>query len=127
MENKILVIDDEQGIRDLFCFLLKPYEFQVFTACNGMEGLEAFKKGLFDIVFLDVHMPGMNGMQVLEAIKQIRPGQIVIIFSSSSDPEYIFENAAKKTGVRFFLYKPFNADEILKAIEESLNGNKGTV
>ncbi|OGS27497.1 MAG: hypothetical protein A2297_09845 [Elusimicrobia bacterium RIFOXYB2_FULL_48_7] len=120
MEKKarILMVDDEQGIRDLFKFLLEPLGYQVFTAIDGLEGVEMVKKESFDIVFLDVHMPRMRGPEALKVIKQLRPNQPVVIFSSSSDPKHIFEEEAKKLGAYTCIYKPVEIDEILKIIEE---------
>jgi len=120
MKNKILVIDDEQGIRDLFQYLLEPLGYQVFTACDGLEGIEMVKKNEFDIIFLDVHMPKMQGPEVLKIIKEIKPKQIVIIFSSSSDPDYLFESKAKELGAYTCLYKPVDVNEILDIINKAL-------
>jgi len=120
MKNKILVIDDEQGIRDLFQYLLEPLGYQVFTACDGLEGIEMVKKNEFDIIFLDVHMPKMQGPEVLKIIKEIKPTQIVIIFSSSSDPDYLFESKAKELGAYTCLYKPVDVNEILDIINKAL-------
>lgn len=118
--KKVLVVDDEQGMRELLIFLLKPKGIQVFTANDGVEGLEMFKKDSFDLMFLDIHMPKMNGIEVLKIIRQIKPEQKVIIFSSSSDPDFILENEAIISGTNICLYKPFNIDDVLKIIEENL-------
>lgn len=123
MKTKVLIIDDEQGIRDLFKFLLEPRGFEVDTAVDGLEGVEKFKKDNYNIVFLDVHMPKMAGPEVLKAIKQIKPVQIVVIFSSSSDPNYEFESKAKDLGAYTCLYKPCEIEEILRVIEEAVKLN----
>lgn len=119
--KKILVIDDEQGIRDMFRFLLEPEGFEVFTANDGVEGIEMVKKDNFDIVFLDVHMPRMRGPEALAHIKQIKPNQVVVIFSSSSDPNYVFESEAHKFGAYTCLYKPVDVNELLEIINKILN------
>ena len=124
-KKKVLVIDDEQGIQDLFCFLLEPQGFKVFTANDGLKGIEMVRKNSFDIVFLDVHMPKMGGPEALKIIKRIRPDQIVVVFSSSSDPDYVFENKAKQLGAYTCLYKPVDIDDILKVIEKALSKRKG--
>ena len=84
------------------------------------EGIEMVKKDTFDMIFLDVHMPVMRGPEALKIIKQIRPEQIVIIFSSSSDPNYVFETDAEKNGAFECIYKPFNINDILSVIEKVL-------
>ncbi|OGS43101.1 MAG: hypothetical protein A2539_09445 [Elusimicrobia bacterium RIFOXYD2_FULL_34_15] len=117
---KILVIDDEQGIRDLFKFLLEPLGYQVFAACDGLEGIEMVKKSEFDIIFLDVHMPKMQGPEVLKIIKEMKPTHVVIIFSSSSDPNHLFESKAKELGAYTCIYKPMDVNEILDIINKAL-------
>lgn len=123
-KSRILVIDDEEGIRDLFCLLLQPLGFEVITAKDGIEGIEIFKKDNIDIVFLDVHMPRLQGPAVLKLIKQMKPDQIVVIFSSSSDPDFTFESEAKKLGAYTCVYKPFDIEGILKIINEVQSKNK---
>jgi CheY-like chemotaxis protein len=82
------------------------------------------KKNIFDVIFLDVHMPVMNGLETLKLIKQIRPEQAVVISSSNSDPYYSSEEDAKKLGARACFYKPFYIDEIFKLLDE-LDDNGG--
>ena len=123
MKKKILVIDDEKGIRDLFRFLLEPQGFDVSTADDGIEGIEMVKKDSFDIIFLDVHMPRMQGPEALKIIKRLHPDQIVIIFSSSSDPNFTFESEARELGAYTCLYKPVDIEDILKVIKKALKMN----
>lgn len=119
MKRKILIIDDEKGIKDLFRFLLEPLNYEVFTADDGIEGVEMVKQQLFDLVFLDVHMPRMRGPEALRHIKEIRPEQGVVVFSSSSDPNFEFESQAVKLGAFTCLYKPADINEILDVIEKT--------
>ncbi len=121
----ILVVDDEQGIRDLFKFMLEPEGFKIDTAEDGEKGLELYEKGKYDIVFLDVHMPKMRGPEALKKIKKINPGQEVVVFSSSSDPEFIFEKQAEKAGAAKCIYKPFTVDEVLKIVNNIMEGKDG--
>lgn len=118
MKRKILVIDDEPGIRDLFSYFLQPHNIEVTTAADGIEGLGKLKDDAFDLVFLDVHMPKMRGPEVLKEIKKIKPKQVVIIFSSSSDPAYVFESNAKRLGAFECLFKPFLIDDIMGIMEK---------
>jgi CheY-like chemotaxis protein len=118
-DTKILVVDDEAGIRDLLKYLLEPIGYKISTANDGFEAVEIVKTEKFDIIFLDVHMPRMRGTEALEVIKKLRPEQKVVIFSSSSDPFYVFESQAKQKGAFDCLYKPFELDDILKIINKS--------
>lgn len=116
--KKILVTDDEQGMRDLVVFLLEPYGIKVKTAQNGLEAVDLIKNEDFDLIFLDVHMPKMNGIEALKQIKNIKPEQIVIIFSSSSDPDFKDEEEAKRLGAFYCLYKPFTIDNLFKIMDK---------
>ncbi|MDD5687870.1 MAG: response regulator [Elusimicrobia bacterium] len=120
MQKKILIIDDEKGIQDLFKFLLEPKGFQVFTANDGLEGVEMVKKDSYDVIFLDVHMPRMTGPEALKKIKQMKPNQVVVIFSSSSDPNFTFESEAKQLGAYTCIYKPVDISEILDIIDKAI-------
>ncbi len=125
MDKKILIADDEEGIRDLFRFILEPRGFEVFTAHDGEEAVEIVKKNNLDIVFLDVHMPVMRGPEALKIIKEIKPELVVVIFSSSSDPNFVFESEAMKLGAFDCMYKPFNIDDLLQIIERILGEPSG--
>lgn len=122
---RILVVDDEVGIRDLITYLLQPMGYHISTAQDGAEAINIVSQENFDIVFLDVHMPKMRGTEALEAIKKIRPNQIVIIFSSSSDPYYVFESQAKQKGAFDCLYKPFELDDLLNVINRAMGKEGG--
>lgn len=117
--KKVLVIDDEQGIRDMLRFLLEGQGYDVVTAEDGVQGLEKVKESAFDVIFLDVHMPNMGGEETLSAIKKLRPAQPVVIFSSSSDPTHAFEINAEKSGVVCCMYKPVEIDEIFEAMKRA--------
>lgn len=127
MKKKILVADDEKGIRDLFHFLLEPEGYEVFTVEDGLAAVEMIQKDSFDIVFLDVHMPKLRGPEAFKIIKQIKPQQIIIIFSSSSDPDFVFETEASRNGAFECIYKPVNIDEILDLIHRALGNLKEEV
>src|SRR5665811_1310745 len=115
-KKRALVIDDEQGIRDLMAFVLKPDGFDVVTASDGVEGLKAYNAGNFDLVLLDIHMPGLNGIQALKEIKKIKPKQAVIMFSSSIDPALLDANESDANGAIACLYKPFMLEDMRTAV-----------
>ena len=119
MGKTVLVIDDESGYRDFYKFLLEPLGYRVQTAEDGQQGLEMALKERFDIILLDVHMPKLTGPQVLKRIKEARPDQVVIIFSSSSDSTYNFEDLAKKQGTFECLYKPVEVNDILRIMDQA--------
>ncbi|MDD5008920.1 MAG: response regulator [Syntrophorhabdaceae bacterium] len=83
MKNaRILVVDDEENIRLLFKEELEDEGFEVDLASNGFEALDKLKKGRFDLVVLDIKMPGMDGIQALNEIKNANKDQPVILCSA---------------------------------------------
>ena len=118
---KILIVDDEAGVRDLLRYLLEPIGYEICMAKNGLEAVSIVSKEDFDIIFMDVHMPGITGTEALESIKKSKPKQVIVIFSSSSDPFYVLESQAKEKGAFDCLYKPFELDDILKTIGKIIN------
>ncbi|OPY00901.1 MAG: Transcriptional regulatory protein SrrA [Syntrophorhabdus sp. PtaB.Bin047] len=79
---RVLVVDDEENIRLLFKEELEEEDYEVETASNGMEALEKIKGLPFDVVVLDIKMPVMDGIQTLNAIKNINKDQPVILCSA---------------------------------------------
>ena len=116
----ILVVDDEEGLRRMFTFLLEPLGLEVESAENGLEAVRKIEKNEYDVVLMDTHMPVMSGLEALKRIKQIRPSQKVIMFSSAPDPENFFESRAVKEGALFCLYKPVDLTDLQRALEKAL-------
>ena len=111
MEKKpILVVDDEKNIRLTMSQSLEPLEIPVQTAVNGEEALRKLRKSPFGLVFLDLKMPGMDGMEVLRQIKDDWPKIRVIIITAHGTIESAVE--AMKLGAADFIQKPFSPAEI---------------
>lgn len=116
--TKILIIDDEPGIRNLLSYELSLQGYSVTTAPNGEEGVELVKKDKFNLILSDIKMPRMDGIQVLEAVKEIDP-DIEVIMITGFGTIGTAVNAIKK-GAYDFVQKPFNLDEILTLVEKAL-------
>jgi DNA-binding NtrC family response regulator len=125
-EKSILIIDDEQGYRDFYKFVLEPLGYEVFAAVDGATGLEMALERPYVTIFLDVHLPKMRGPEVLEKIKKVRPDQNVIIFSSSSDPSFDFETRAKDMGAFDCLYKPVDVETIFALLDRVCTNPPGS-
>ncbi len=121
MPKTILVADDEPGFRDLFPYLLEPMGFEVTCVKDGVEAVETIQQKSFDLILMDIHMPRMGGLEALKKIKAIRPGQKVIICSSSSDPSYAREKEALESGAFGCLLKPVEMTEFEQALKKALN------
>ena len=111
MEKKpILVVDDEKNIRLTMSQSLEPLEIPVQTAVNGEEALQKLREGPFGLVFLDLKMPGIDGMEVLRHIKDCCSKTRVIIITAHGTIESAVE--AMKLGAVDFVQKPFSPGEI---------------
>ncbi|MGM0596687.1 MAG: response regulator [Myxococcota bacterium] len=111
MQNKnILVVDDEKNIRLTMTHSLDSLGAKIDTAINGEEALKKLKNQSFDLVFLDLKMPGINGMEVLRQINENWQEIRVIIITAHGTIESAVE--AMKLGAADFIQKPFSPDEI---------------
>ena len=103
---KLLVIDDEPGIRDLLDTLLSRKGYDVILADRGQKGLEVFRRAHPDVVILDLKMPGMDGLTVLQQIRHLNPKQPVIILTGAGTPES--EQQVRELGVTEYVEKQFS-------------------
>ncbi len=117
-EIRVLVVDDEQGLRDLLSYELGIQGYQVVTAGDGMEALEKVRQFKFDMVITDLKMPKMGGMETLEEIKKIDPNIEIIMATGFGTIEVAVDSMKK--GAYDFIQKPYNIDEISALIEKAL-------
>lgn len=103
---KILVIDDEPGIRGLLDTLLSRKGYDVVLAENGPKGFTTFLRERPDVIVLDLKMPGMDGLTVLQQVRSLHPGQPVIILTGAGTPEA--ERQVRALGVTEFVEKEFS-------------------
>jgi len=114
-----LVIDDEKNIRLTLSKCLKYIDLDATTAINGEEGLKKLEERSFDIIFLDLKMQGMGGVETLKRIKVIDPKIPVIIVTAHGTVDSAVE--AMKLGAVDFMQKPFTPREIQDIVEEVLS------
>lgn len=122
MNNKILVIDDEKGIRESISMILEYEKYIVTTAENGIDGLNKIKENDFDLVFLDVMMTGLDGLEVLGMIKERNKEIPVIMISGHGTIETAIESTRK--GAYDFLEKPLDRDKLLISMRNALEHYK---
>jgi DNA-binding NtrC family response regulator len=119
MENKklkILIADDEEGLRLSMAGILELEGHDVITAGNGYEAIEHVKTGSFDIAFLDIKMPGINGVETFKEIKKLSPETVVIMMTAFAVKDLIRE--AISEGAYACISKPFDMDRIIETIQE---------
>lgn len=122
MENRILVIDDEKNIRLMLSKCLISEEYEVDTAEDGMQGIDMFEKGSYDVVLLDMKMPGLNGMDVLKKIKDTNQFIPVIMMTAFGTVESAVD--VMKLGAVDYIKKPFTPDVIRSEVKSILERMK---
>jgi DNA-binding NtrC family response regulator len=116
--NRILIVDDEENIRQILTEYLKDFGYEVTCAVNGEEALQTYRKGYFDIILSDLVMRPMDGLELLREIKKVEPDAIFIMITGHPSIESALE--AIKKGARDYITKPFNIDEVRLKIERAL-------
>ena len=116
---KILVIDDEPSIRDLLDTLLSRKGYDVILTDSGQKGLEVFRRARPDVVVLDLKMPGMDGLTVLQQVRSLNPQQPVIILTGVGTPEA--EQQVRALGVTEFVEKAFSLHLLGDSLKRLLN------
>jgi CheY-like chemotaxis protein len=123
--TRILVIDDDQAVRQATKILLDANGFDVVTVAGGKAGIDEIKVGSFDVVIVDLFMPGMDGLKTTEAIRRYNAKIPIIaasgfMFGGVCPPMPNFDRMAKEAGAVLTLYKPFRPQELLKMIKDAI-------
>lgn len=113
----ILVVDDEPSVRDAVKMLLEFDGHSVITASSGMEGLELFGQGKYDLVITDFMMPAMKGDELAVAVKARAPGQPVVMITGNAAMLKPVKNPLQ--AVDFVINKPFLLEDLREAIEKT--------
>jgi len=119
---RILIVDDEDVVRLSYAMILARENCQAQTAWDGEEALRAMGSGPFDVVLLDLRMPGAGGMSVLKAIKQKWPESEVVIITGYPTVESAKE--AIRLGAHDYLSKPVGPDEVVRATRSALRSKQ---
>ncbi|WP_448520990.1 response regulator [Pseudothermotoga sp.] len=115
----ILVVDDERNVRNLIKKILEENDHSVTTIATGEEALVELRKSKFDLLVLDLKLPGMSGTELLKRMRQEGIDVPTLIVSAVTNAAPIVE--AMKQGAADYLSKPFSAQDLLKKVEELLN------
>lgn len=115
---KILVVDDEKVLRAFLSRFLRMLSLDAEVVADGFTAVEAFKRERFDLVFLDIKMPGMDGLQIFKKLRQMNPDFTCIFMTGYALEEYLLE--ATKQPRTIFVRKPFEDLHLLKEIIEGV-------
>lgn len=119
MAYKILVIDDTPVIRDFLSEVLSDSGYEVHIASDGQSGYDKAVNEDYVMIFCDVHMPVMNGLETIRRIKQAKPDMPVVMTDSFPDK---LANEATQAGAICCLAKPFALDEVRDTVERIIRG-----
>ncbi|OGF47457.1 MAG: hypothetical protein A2452_02950 [Candidatus Firestonebacteria bacterium RIFOXYC2_FULL_39_67] len=123
-ETAILIVDDEEWIRDLLKDILETNGYRTKTAKNGTDAIKKIKQESFNVVICDINMPKLSGFDVLKQVRLI-DSSIKIIMMTANGNEYYY-NQCMSMGASGFIGKPFDMQEMLAAIEYSTGKNSFT-
>ncbi|MBP1933996.1 response regulator [Ammoniphilus resinae] len=118
--NKVLIVDDQYGIRVLLYEVFGKEGYETFQAANGKQALEIVKNESPDLVILDMKIPGMDGLEILKEIKKINTDIKVIMMTAYGELDMIKE--ATELGAITHFTKPFDIDELRLAVRSQLVG-----
>jgi DNA-binding NtrC family response regulator len=117
--ERILVVDDEEGMREFLTYMLEGESYEVSTATSGLEALEKVRHQEFALVLADIKMPGIDGLEMLRRIKEIDEQAVVIVMTAYASLDTAIK--AIKFDAYDYLVKPFaDTDKVLSIIEKGL-------
>jgi DNA-binding NtrC family response regulator len=113
--STVLVVDDEEGVREVLSDALGTKQRQVLTAASGEEAIEIVKKTDVDLVLLDLSMPGIDGVETFRELQTIRPGLPVVIVTGYPDSDLMAR--ALEIGPFTMISKPVDLNQVQKTVE----------
>jgi two-component system, NtrC family, nitrogen regulation response regulator NtrX len=118
IKSGIMIVDDEEGIRESLSGIFEDEGYEVLTAGSGEEALRALKEQTPDLILLDVWLPGIDGLETLKEIKHVKPNLPVIMISGHGNIELALK--ATKAGAYDFLEKPLSLERVLLVAQRAL-------
>jgi two-component system, NtrC family, response regulator HydG len=119
----ILMVDDKQADREIIQDIMRDKGYSIATAASGYEAIEKAKNEKYDIIFLDVVMPGLDGEETFLEIKKIDPKASIIMLTGHSVDEVI--NRCLNQGAYACFYKPYEPEKLINAVEKIIASKKG--
>lgn len=123
MQGTAIVIDDDPDIADVFSELLSLQGIEILgIGYNGVDAINLFSQKSPSIVFMDVHMPKLNGIEALKRIKKESPESTVVMVTGDLSSDLV--TTLEDIGANTIIHKPFNMDKILNVLREIQKSNK---
>ncbi|HKJ44846.1 MAG TPA: response regulator [Balneolales bacterium] len=118
-KGTVLIVDDEQAIRESISLVLEDEGYNCLTAANGKKGLELIKSQKIDVLITDIHMPVMNGLDLFKKVKEVSQYTKTIIITAYSETDTAIETIHE--GAAGYFIKPLDFDELIERVN-SLTG-----
>ncbi|MEE8550881.1 MAG: response regulator, partial [Gemmatimonadota bacterium] len=112
---RVLVVEDDEVLRQLMVEVLSDQGYEVVAIETGERGLEAMERELFDVILLDINLPGMDGMEVLRRTPSRQPDAQIVIMTAFGTVDTAV--AAMKQGAFDYINKPFSTEELLLTLQ----------
>jgi DNA-binding response OmpR family regulator len=126
-KKRILIIDDDEAVRNAFALALRRSPYDLVEAATGEEGAELAASQPFDLVYLDLRMPGIDGVETLRRIHSAKPDPLVYIVTAFHREFFDDLVTARSQGLRFELMrKPLERSQIIAITDGVLGGNRDT-
>ena len=116
--RRVLVVDDEPSVREMLSDFLEMNNFICMQADNGASAVDVTKREKFDLIIMDVRMPGVSGIEALREIKREIPGQAVVMVTAVTEVETAVE--AMRLGANDYVLKPFVLHDMLDKVDEAI-------
>ena len=116
-EKSIMIVDDNTNLTKTMAFILERKGFTVTTAKDGLEAVDKVKEQVYALIFMDIKMPHMNGVEAYKKIKKIRPETVVMMMTAYAVDDLIQE--AIQEGARGVIYKPLDLDNVVSLVNET--------
>ncbi len=111
---KVLIVDDQRGMRLTLAGIIEDRGYRVTAVADGPQAIEASKKSAFDLIFMDIRMPGLSGVETLRKIKRIRPKSIVVMMTGYGGEREVRDALAE--GAYSVIDKPFDPEMVLRLV-----------
>lgn len=125
VKANILIVDDSVSLAKTMSFVLKHEGYAVATVKDGKEAIDRIRESAFDIVFMDIKMPVMSGVETYKEIKKIRPEAVVMMMTAYAVEDLVAE--ALEEGAYGIIYKPLGLEKVVAIIEEATQVKKSAL
>ena len=121
MNKKILIVDDSESIRSLLKYNLETSGYETAVAKDGLEALEIIEKSSdFNLLLTDLHMPNMNGLELIERVRKNEKFRFLPILFLTTETNIDMKQRARNAGATGWIVKPFQSEKLIKTIRKVL-------